>query len=154
MRRVIAAAAVAGVAALPLLMSTPASAAEGAEAERSDMALTRARIPVHEALPGKTDVRVLKYLVTVGSSEGGTGKRVQAKDVVVDIFNKKLGAESKRIASVRGHTAQLDFEDVPDARTGFRDAHLLGMRLETECVVEYFNEAGETITTLRSQRRA
>lgn len=116
----------------------------------SQMALRDAHIPVRESLKDRPDVKVKKYEITIGRSETGLSRRILADDVTVEIFNKKIDPESKRLARVQGKRAEIEFRDVPDPKS-FRDAMLLGMTLSQQVVVEYLNDSGKTIAKLECE---
>jgi hypothetical protein len=108
--------------------------------ESGDLAVGNARIPVREALADNPDVRVLKYLISIDSSDGTSGRRVRARGVRVEIFNKKPDPESKVVAIISGSNAEMEFRDPPDPKTGFRDTVLLTMTLRDKNRVEYLDE--------------
>jgi hypothetical protein len=106
---------------------------------------------IFDELEGRPGVKVLKYLVKVGATDGGVGKRITATTVTIDFFNKQLEPDRKRIAKIVADRAHIEFSDVPDPRSGFRDLAMLGMNLEQNVVVEYLDDAEGTIGTLRCQ---
>ncbi len=131
--------------------STAKKSAPIQDAPSNAMAYTNAKIPVRESMPGRPDVKVLKYVINLGSSDGSIGRRLHARDVEIDIYNKKLEPDSKLLAIVKGNTAELEFRDPPDPKTGFKDNQPTSMSLAGKNKVTYLNEAGETIATLENE---
>lgn len=114
------------------------------------LAVGNARIPVREGLPDRPDVRVLKYLILIGTSDGAIGRRIRAKDVRIEVYNKKPDPESKKVAIITGGQAEIEFRDPPDPKTGFRDSALVSMTLTSKNRIEYLDEAEAAIAILEN----
>jgi hypothetical protein len=127
------------------------SAKNAESQEVSDsLAVGNARIPVREALPDNPEIRVLKYLILIASSDGAVGRRVRAKNVRIEVFNKKPDPESKRVAIITGGNAEIVFRDPPDPKTGFRDSQLVSMSLTSGNRIEHLDEAEKPIAVLEN----
>ncbi len=118
----------------------------------TDVALTDAVIPVREELEDQPGVLVQKYSIHIGRTESAGAKKMPAEKVRIDIYNKKPPPEERQIARVHGDVGTLYFATAPDAAAGFRDAAVHTMTLERNVLVEYLDEEGEVVTTMRSER--
>lgn len=114
------------------------------------LAVGNARIPIREGLTDRPDIRVLKYLILIGSSDGAIGRRVRASDVRIEVYNKKPDPESKKVAVITGGNAEIEFSEPPDPNTGFRDARLLSMSLRSGNRIEYLDESEAPIAVLQN----
>ena len=113
--------------------------------------LEEGRIPVKEPHPEHPGVEIFKYEVRFGSSAGRISKRMNVKDVVIDIYAKELPPDNRVIARVNGSDAVIVFPTAPDPHEGFRGAELESMTLTQDVLVEYLDEeTGEVLTTLRT----
>lgn len=126
-----------------------AKTAESQQASDS-LAVGNARIPVREALPENPEIRVLKYLILIESSDGAVGRRVRAKNVRIEVFNKKPDPESKRVAIITGGNAEIEFRDPPDPKSGFRDSQLVSMSLKSGNRIEHLDDAEQPIAVLEN----
>lgn len=109
-------------------------------------------IPVREELEDEPGVQVLKYWLRLGESVGGIEKHMRARNVQIEIHNKKAGDQDKIKANVHGAAALILFKTTPDPRSNFSDAEIEHMTLSEGVVVEYLDEeTGKAVTTLRSE---
>lgn len=120
--------------------------------DETDVALTDAVIPVREELADQPGIVVRKYAIHIGRTESGGSKKMPAERVRIDIYNKKPLPEERLIARVRGDLGTLYFATAPDAAAGFRDAQINTMTIEKNVLVEYLDETGATVTTMKSER--
>lgn len=137
---------------LPDAVARTPSAAADSGAPQESVSLGQATIPVREELKDRPGVKVLKYQVYIGQTVGGMAKRMAAKDVRIDIYNKKPAPDERAVARVHGSDSLLNFSTAPDPAGGFRDASIESMTLLQDVLVEYLDESGNTATTLRCTR--
>ncbi|MCC7172636.1 MAG: hypothetical protein IT459_19465 [Planctomycetes bacterium] len=123
------------------------SSSERADGGASSLAVQGARIIAMETLE-ETGEKVKKYSIVIGETIGAVAKRTRARNVEVQIFNKKPGSEERVVAIVRGDEAAITFVEAPDVAGGFSGSEIEALLLQSNVVVDYLDEAGKRAAKL------
>ena len=123
------------------------SSSERADGGASSLAVKGARIIAMETLE-ETGEKVKKYSIVIGETIGAVAKRTRARNVEVQIFNKKPGSEERVVAIVRGDEAAITFVEAPDVAGGFSGSEIEALLLQSNVVVDYLDEAGQRAAKL------